>query len=514
MISQVGEPYSGPIPFNPDGDVINSVGLIEAYQTVLERGKDLSINAGFNDIAANTQLLNVATRIADFYTLLGNEAYADAVDPTIGFDTGSELGTAASSIFTFQNQLASPLQEELALLRGRDDSNAGVAGHPVYNRLFWNFTQGNGEVAYAQNYGITDLNADADLSGDGFINETDARIMYPQGHGDSWGHYLSSVKLRYSMLQEPNFTWVPRSESVLVAGVPIEVDYLDERKFAQAAAAKARVGAEIVNLTYREHYVEAPAGQWQGYKDTETDRAWGLDGWGMRAGQGAYFDWLTGNAILPSVDPNPNHTGIQKVDRTTVKELDQIISGYNSIQTQVDRADAGVNPIGVAKGAVPFDIDPNFLEVGSGNQGENHFDQIADRALQALNNAVSVFDYANQQTQALRNVQDDVNELTSLAIEQERDYKNQLIEIFGYPYVGDIGAGKTYPSGYEGPDLYHYMYISSGLTGDLPPPTDNVLGYFTPFTVTAGEAESTYSWVVPDDVAEDINAVNDPTSTL
>ena len=41
--------------------------------------------------------------------------------------------------------------------------------------------------------------------------------------------------------------------------------------------------------------------------------------------------------------------------------------------------------------------------------------------------------------------------------DQERDYKNRLIEIFGYPYAGDIGPGQTYPTGYDGPDLYHYI---------------------------------------------------------
>ncbi len=491
MIAQAGEPYAGPIPFNSDSDVLNGVGLIEAYQTVLERGKDLSINAGFNDVAANTQLLNVATRIADMYMMLGNEAYADAQDPTIGFDTGSDLGTLASSIFTFQNQLASPLEEELALLRGRDDSRAGVAGYPVYNRLFWNFTQGEGEVAYAQSYAITDQNVD------GFINESDARILYPQGHGDAWGHYLTSVKSRYALLQEPNFTWVPRAESVLVAGVPIEVDYLDERKFAAAAAAKARAGAEIVNLTYRQEYVEAPAGQWQGYKDTDTQRAWGLDGWGRRAGQGAYFDWLTSNAILPAVDHNPTHQGIEKVDRTTVAELSQIVSGYLDIQAQVDQADAGLNPLGLAKGVVPFDIDPSFLEVGSGTQGQSHFDQIASRAQAALNNAVQVFDHASQQSQSLRSVQDDVDALTGLLSEQERDYKNQLIEIFGYPYAGNIGAGKRYPSGYDGPDISYYMYVNSDLTGELPPPDGSFTGFFTGMRFGAEPA----SHIFPGDVA-------------
>jgi hypothetical protein len=474
MIAQAGEPYSGPIPLNPDPDNVNNIGIIEAYQTIFERGMDLSINQGSNSIAANTQLLNVSTRISDLYMLLGNEAYADAQDPTIGFDTGSEVGTLASSIFAFQNQLNSPLEEELVLLRGRDDARAGIAAHPVNNRLFWNFTQGTGEVAYVQSYGIGDQNLD------GFINETDARIRYPQGHGDAWGHYLTSVKNRYQLLREENFTWVPRAESVIIAGAPIEIDYMDERKFASAAAAKAKAGVEIINLTYREKYVEAPAGQWQGYKDTNTDRGWGVDGWGRRAGQGAYLDWAMANAILPAVDPDPNHEGIEKIDRTTVKELSLIVSGFNSIQAKIDESDAGLNPLGLAKGVVPFDIDPNFNEVGSGIQGQTHFDQIAKRAQVALDNALRVFDHANQQTQSLRNVQDDVDQIDRLVVEQEQDYKHRLIEIFGYPYAGDMGGGKTYPSDYDGPDIYHYMYVNSDLTGDLPPPDGSFTGFYSP----------------------------------
>ena len=27
------------------------------------------------------------------------------------------------------------------------------------------------------------------------------------------------------------------------------------------------------------------------------------------------------------------------------------------------------------------------------------------------------------------------------------------------PYPDDIGPGKTYKQGYDGPDLYHYMYV-------------------------------------------------------
>lgn len=477
MLVQAGKRYEGPIPFNPSADAINSVGLIEAYETVLRRGKGLSIDGvpSVNFDPANNALLLVSGKIADLYMLLGNEAYADASDPTIGFGTSSsEYGSLATSVFAFMNQLDSLLEEELVLLRGRDDHSAGVQAPPVYNRLYWNFTLGEGEVAYQQTYNVSDQNRD------GFLDEKDAAILYPQGHGDAWGHYLTAIMEYYSLLRHPNFTWIPRAESVSVAGTAVQVDFLDERKFARAAAAKARTGKEVVDLTYRLNYVEDPAGQWQGYQDTDTDRAWGVTEWARRAGQGAYFDWLTANTILPAEDPNPNHAGIQKIDRTTVGELTEIQAQHDEIQTLMDQADIGLNPVGLEKGTVPFDIDPTFLTTASTIQSKTHFEQVYDRAIKAMGNAVTVWNEANKATQMLRGNQDSVDAFTRNLRDREYDFKNRLIEVFGYPYAGDIGAGKTYPSGYDGPDLYHYMYVNTKeVTGVNAPPSTNFVGYFT-----------------------------------
>lgn len=461
MLTQAGRRYEGPVAFNPDPNFLNSVGLIEAYTTVLERGKSLSIEGTppVNYEPANTALLLIAGRLADFYMMLGNEAYADSTDPTIGFATdgtgGTDYGVFASSIFAFQNQLDSLLEEELALLRGRDDSAASVRIGPVYNRLFWNFTRGDGELAYAQSYNIIDVNFD------GFVNINDASSMFPQGHGDAWGHYLTATTTYYDLLRNTNYTWVPRAESVRLGAAVVSVDYLDERKFARAAAAKAKVGAETVNLTYRQTYVDDPSGQFQGYKDTHPDRAWGLFEWAQRTRQAAYADWLMANTILPAQDPDPSHSGITRIDRTTVTEIAEIAANADEIQAQLDKADRGLNPLGLGKGVVPFDVDPFFLDIGSGTQGRTHFDQIYERAEGAMNNAMNAFNNASQLTTALRRQQDSDVDFARNIQEQERDYKSRLIEIFGYPYAGDIGPGKTYPSDYDGPDLYHYMYANA-----------------------------------------------------
>jgi hypothetical protein len=481
MLIQAGSRYEGDIALNPSGANLLSIGLIEAYTTVLNRGRKLSIDGlpPIDSDPLNNALLLAASRISDLYMLIGNEAFADAQDPTIGFFSDSlEFGTLATATFAFKNQLDSLLEEELTLLRGRDDSAAGVGGKPVYNRLLWNFTGSDGEVAYERTYNIGDLNLD------GLINENDAKITFPQGHGDAWGHYLTAIKTYYELLRHPRFTWIPRTENVLVAGTAVRVDFQDERKFVNVAAAKAKAGSEIVDLTYRSKYVDDPEGQYQGYKDTRVDRAWGVTEWARRTGQGAYFDWLVGNAILPSTDPNANHVGIQKIDRQTVKELDEIISEHHLMQSQLDKSDSGLNPLGLAKGAVPFDVDPSLLVPSVGVQAVSHFEQIYDRAVRAMNNCVTIWNQANQLSEALRRQQDEVDDFTGNVADQERDLKSRLIEVFGYPYAGDIGAGKTYPSGYDGPDIYHYMYINStDLTGRGAGPTNLTLvnGFFAPF---------------------------------
>ena len=456
-LASAGERFEGPIAFNPDADALNGVGLVETYETVLDRGRDLSIDQGISVGAVDSKLLDVAARIADLYMLLGNEAFGDALDPTIGFDTAGEFGTAAPSIFAFQDQTDSLLDEELALLRGRDDT-AGAP--PVYNRLIWNFTGRDGQVAYQQNYRITDQD------GDGDIDEFDARKLFPQGHGDAWGHYLTALTGYYQLLRHPNFVWLPRSDSVLVAGSEVLVDFADERRFAAAAAARARTGAQIVDLTYRQRWVDDPAGQWQGYKDTDADRAFGVSEWAQRAGQGAYFDWVVANAILPAQSDAP--PGIQKIDRTTVPELAEIVGQSQVVQGQLDIVDQGLNPLGLAKNVVPFDIDPSFLEVGSTIQRQHHYEQIADRAKLALANTVRVFDHANDLTQLLRRTQDSAVDFARNVAEEERDYNNRLVEIFGTPYREDIGPGRTYKTGYGGPDIWNWDVVDeSELTGAI-----------------------------------------------
>ena len=451
MLQQLGPRYEGPVALNPDKDVIENVGLIELYETILNRASDLSINLSspVSTPAIANALQLVSTRLSDFYMLLGNEAYTDAEDPTIGFgSTSVEYGAMAPVVHAFQNQTPSLLSEELALLRGADDYFA----RPVYNRLFWNFTKGEGEAAYAMNYNISDINED------GFIDEDDAMALYPQGHGDAWGHYLTAVRKQYDLLRHPYFNWVSRSEYYNLMDIVIPVDFLDERKFARTAAARAKAGAEIVTATYREKYVEDPAAQWQGYTDVNPDRAWGVEEWARRAGQGAYFDWVTANALLPSQHPNTTLEGIQKADRQANDDIAVVSANLNGIQRTFDDANNGLNPLGLAANVVPFDINP--AEVEDLIFGRTHFEQIYDRAVTALRNAAVVWDYANQQQNRLRKIANTEAAFRNEVYQEDLSYRNRLISIFGRPYAGTVGPGLMYPAGYDGPDLGLYMYVN------------------------------------------------------
>lgn len=483
MIQQLGAPFVGPVALNASKDVVENVGLIELYETVLARARALSIDASQPTATpgVNAAILLATTRLADFYTVLGNEAWQDAQDPTLGLGgSGVEASALTANRFCFENQLPSLLEEELALLRGTDES----LGRPVYNRLFWNFTKGEGEVAYASNYQIKDVN------NDGFIDESDALRHFPQGHGDAWGHYLTAMRRRYDLLRHPRFDWEARAEYYNLLDVVIGVDFSDERKFAQTAASRAQAGSEIVASTYRQRYVENPDGQWQGYLDSDTNRVWGVTEWARRTGQAALFDWVVANALLVPEDLDPTHTGIRRIDRRSVGEVATISANLGAIQTTLDASNTGLTPLGLDPDVVPFDIDPTHLDVGStaqigrqAVQGLTHFEQIFERAFGALKNASEVLAYANEEKSRLRSVSEAADQNRLDAVAQDLEFRNRLIEIFGTPYQGTIGPGLPYPAGYNGPDLNLFMYVDVNAieAGTVPQPAADYFDEFVSF---------------------------------
>ena len=476
MLQQAGRPYVGPVALNGDKDAIENVGLIELYETVLQRAKDLTRD---NASAGTDQaILLAATRLSSLYELLGSEAYSDAQNALIPLtdengnpvDSIEGLFAARSHVFAFENEVPSLLQEELALLRGTDF----VKAYPVQNRLFWNYFKGLGEAAYNINYHVQDANQD------GVINESDAAVLYPMGHGDAWGHYLSSNKMHYDLLRGGNFNWQARSELYALLGNVLPTDYLDENSFARIAGAKARAGLEIVKATYREAYVADPSGQWQGYVDhADPARAWGVSEWSARAGQGALFDWMVGNAILPARatdSAGQPAEGLDRIDRLGNRaELAALAATQRDIQQTLDNANEGANPLGLDPDALTLGVDP-FYD-GLGWEQRSHFEQIYDLSLKAVANARAAQDNAIRADQQLRHISSSTAELQRQALIQDIDYRNRLIEMLGTPYAGNIGTGKTFKEGYSGPDLLTYMYIDQTDVEKITPQAPSPLVY-------------------------------------
>lgn len=302
MIQAAGGPYMGDVALSQDN--LTSVGLIQLYQTLLNKAESMSIASGsaqgVNDAEVNKQLLLAVERLADLYTLLGNDAYADALNPTIGFGSDNiNYGAASPGLFCFDNQVPTLLDEELALLRGRTGANnPSVETAPFYNRLVWNFTRGitAGEVAYAMNYNINSSNGDAK------IDENDAALQYPQGHGDAWGHYLSGLTAYYRLLRNPNFTWPVSQSQMLVADAVVDVDYYDEERFAEIANKLAVTAAAVVDRTARKAWRDNGGANGAGFLDDDMERNFGYGEWATRGAIGAVANWMVANAILPEAE--------------------------------------------------------------------------------------------------------------------------------------------------------------------------------------------------------------------
>ncbi|HCN28531.1 MAG TPA: hypothetical protein DIT64_07130 [Verrucomicrobiales bacterium] len=459
LLTQAGTRWEGNIALNLNN--VNEAGLIEIYETVLNRAKDFTIGSGIDFGPSNDALILAAGYLHDLYTILGNEAFADAANPTISIDDQDTITEVNTSRYSFEAQVASSLEEELALLRGRDDfglPEVGIA--PAYNRLWWNYTRGidSGEVLYAVNYNIREKEGGS--AANGIVDAADAQHMFPQGHGDAYGHYLTALKGYYKLLTHPQFTWTPRAEAVNILGQPVLIDYQDERKFAAAASNVARTTQQVLALVHRQNYRDDPGAGWAHFRDgkentrTEVVRHLGLDETASRSAQGAFFNWVVGNALLPDEDTNPSHTGVQIIDRTTVPELDELTGYAESFQTTMDLANAHLNPLGLSPGAIAFDISPAEHQAG-----KSHYEQVYERALGTLLNAKGSFDQAAKMTRLLRNQENQIADQQTAIEDQEYAFLNELYDIYGMAYPGDIGPGKTYQQGYEGPDTENWFII-------------------------------------------------------
>ena len=454
MLEQIGRPYQGDVALNNDN--LTEVGLLELYQTLFNRAESVLQASGSPSVDLSKQLLLAQTRMGEFYSLLGAEAYSDAKNPLVAQRTLDDMEESTlnlpSSVFCFANQVPSLLDEELALLRGRSAATAypRMTEAPCYNRLAWNLTKGisEGEPAYVANYGIR--------AREGILDVNCAAAQYPQGHGDAWGHYLSVLSGYYRLLRNPLFDWTSAMGEMLMDQKLTNVDYQDEEKFADAVAKLARIGLDAMDLTVRKHYRDND-GATGGYRDANGDQAFGYGEWATRTGMAAAYGWMTANALLPTNDaPYKAFTdrGIMKIDRTTAAQLPVICDAVRSVENRLAATEAGLNPLGLSDNTIPFDIDPDRLE-----EKDSHFEQILERAERALANCKTALDYANLYGNRIVQLSKEETDLIDEIAEQELSYNNQLIAIYGTPFAGDIGPGGTYPQGYEGPDLYNYNYM-------------------------------------------------------
>jgi hypothetical protein len=456
ILTQAGKRWEGDVALNLNN--INDFGLIEIYETVLNRVKAQSLDAGVSTTAVNQTLQLSAGYLNDLYMTLGNEAWDDAQNPTILIDGQLDSSQISSARFSFEGQVATMMDETLGLLRGRDDFGTKTNIAPAYNRLYWNYTNGiaSGEPIYAVNYGITEKAGSTNANG--VVDASDAQAMFPQGHGDAYGHYLTALTGYYKLLTSPSFDWVPQAETVSVLGQTVEVDYKDERKFAGAAAALARTGADILDFTARNEHKAGEEYGWSHFHESKTNsstgqtRHWGVDEWSSRAFQGTYLNWVAANAILPDVDNV--HEGIEKIDRSTVPELNELVASGTQILSLSASLQAHLNSLGLATDAMAFDISPSEVAAG-----KSHFEQIYGRAIQASVNAKNAFHQAGTMNQQLRRQNNTLDEYNTAVSKQEAAYQYQLISLYGTAYAGDIGPGKLYAQGYTGPDLYHSYFL-------------------------------------------------------
>ena len=454
MLEEIGRPYQGDVALNNDN--LTEVGLLELYQTLFNRAESVLQASGSPSVDLSKQLLLAQTRMGEFYSLLGAEAYSDAKNPLVAQRTLDDMEESTlnlpSSVFCFANQVPTLLDEELALLRGRSAATAypRMTEAPCYNRLAWNLTKGisEGEPAYIANYGIR--------ARDGVLDVNCAAAQYPQGHGDAWGHYLSVLTGYYRLLRNPLFDWTAAMGEMLMDQKLTNVDYQDEEKFADAVTKLARIGLDAMDLTIRKQYRDND-GVAGGYRDSSPEQAFGYGEWATRTGLAAAYGWMTANALLPTNDaPYKAFTdrGIMKIDRTTAAQLPVICDVVRSVENRLAATEAGLNPLGLSDNAIPFDIDPDRLD-----EKDSHFEQILERAEKALANCKTALDYANLYGNRIVQLSKEETDLIDEITEQELSYNNQLIAIYGTPFSGDIGPGGTYPQGYEGPDLYNYNYM-------------------------------------------------------
>ncbi len=414
-----------------------------------------------------------------FETLAGNEAFADAMDPTVGTMAGYD----PADLFAFDGVpgVGSLLDEELALLRGRQVADPSVddpGTYPcfddpqnpeesfcaaVYNRLPPN-CGGPSSVAYESNYDVSS-------------NYVAVRDECPQGHGDAYGYYLSATKLALDAFRGDPAV-IPEGDEIarnLIScqsqaecaeqmqpdvGGSVSVPYEQVRRMAGAMAARGRAAIRIVDLTFRRDYRDDPENPQAGQalEDSDRQRAWGTADWARRAGLGAYLDWAIVNQLLPPDDGQGD--ALDDVHRGSVQDIGELAAAVTEMQERADTAGAGLNPLGLVQNVVPFGINASLLGPDSGS---SHYEQICNAAVGALHNARTILLWANESAQRIREQGQDQATFAEQVQDRESDFNNRLIELFGCPFPEDPADNDLDPQTDDGveadlyPDLVNFM---------------------------------------------------------
>ena len=459
IIERAGPPFRAPVALTSDV-TSKEPGLVEVYETVFRRGCALGL------AQMNEEMQTYAARLVDLYLALANDAYADAADPLLMIPVkGGQDGAAVeSAAHAFAGQTDSLLEEELALLRGIGADSAGIRKYPGYNRLRWNFSDSDVQALYVANYAIhPEESKRQEKASEGenvSITEHDARRQYPQGHGDAYGHFLSALKVYYSLLLDRDFTWTNARRIEDVAGEAVTVDDFDERKFAQAALGRTRTGLDVLDLTHKRHYRAGDGGVLDLERTVVTSNTdevaapamrWGEGDWASRVGQGAYLDWVLANALVPAEDKT-EHELLGRLNRESVPELGQLAAAGEAVQRRLDAVTAGRHPLGVAVSIVPFNWD---LERQI-NKGKSAFELALERTKIALERAEEAQRETIIARSEIRRIVNESRTIKEALGDEEFGLEGSLIEMFGTPFGSDIGAGRTYDAGYDGPDLQRY----------------------------------------------------------
>ena len=410
--------------------------------------------------------LPAAVELAAHEMLLGNEAFGDAMDPTIGLDgiLSAELGDQFA--FAGVRDVDTLLDEELALLRGRaldggptdwlDDTlhfpefigSDGPVRAAIYNRLPPN-AGGTLSIAYRSNYRVSD--------------DAEAAAAYPQGHGDAYGYYLSATKaLVGALARTPEHAGGSQALDALHQEVARDDALLTPvRSLADAAAARARTAREVTELTFRSAYQEDPeaAQADEVFEDADAERAWSTVDWARRGFLGAYLDWSVLASLTPADVARP-------VNRENVDAFDTLGVIAAELQERADTVGGGLDPLGLLPNVVPFGIDASGLDATT---GRSHYEQVRDAAKRAIDNARRVLEIANEPAQRLRETDQSFEAFEEQAEDFEAEIDQQLVELFGLPSADDPVDNDRDPTTNDleesrsKPDLVNFMVTDDGL---------------------------------------------------